>query len=109
MRGIPRASSPSALGETPCWPPSTVKVALAGGRPGSWVRYSADRAFGLRGDVKPSKELSPLPRLDEPFPVMGCDYLSSFETLNSPREMKLLKKITLYSGSLGSGVDEERS
>jgi hypothetical protein len=64
---------------------------------------------GPRGDVKPSKELSPLPRLDEPFPVMGCDYLSSFENLNSPREMKLLKKITLYSGSLGSGVDEERS
>jgi len=52
---------------------------------------------------------SPLPGFERsPFPVWGCEILSFFQHLPLSREAND-EKITLYSGSLGSRVDEERS
>lgn len=53
----------------------------------------------------PLKELSPLPKLSSSRDETSVIGLNEFEIHFS----KLLRQITLYSGSLGLGVDEERS
>ena len=45
----------------------------------------------------------------EPFPARGCEILVFFWKLFCALQHENLEKITLYSGSLGLGVDEERS
>ena len=64
-----------------------------------------------RGELNPPKELSPLHWLTyEPFPVWDVKNFTFvvFSSIEFLTEFEQLK-ITLYSGSLGSGVDEEHS
>ena len=83
------ASSPPALGATLRWRRSTVKVSAAGRWPLEGLKtlswgYTSPSRFGM------------------------CENLF-YSKLSLERGRTFEKEITLYSGSLGSGVDEERS